>query len=90
MSISVDGIRSEILLRFLSERGIYVSAGSACSSKHADNRVLAAFGLDDRTADSTIRISFSHFNTPEHIDIFVKNLNEGINSLIALKSRQHN
>ena len=90
MSISVDGIRSELLLRFLSERGVYVSAGSACSSKHADNRVLAAFGLDESTSDSTIRISFSHFNTPEHIDIFVKNLNEGINSLIALKSRQHN
>ncbi len=86
MSIAVPGIRSEIMLRFLSERGICVSAGSACSSKHADNRVLTAFGLSDALADSTLRVSFSQENTPEQIDTFVQTLNEGIRSLAVVKT----
>lgn len=86
LSIAVNGIRSEIMLRFLSERKIYISAGSACSSKHADNRVLSAFGLDDKTADSTIRISFSKYNTKQQLEEFVQNLNDGIHSLISAKS----
>ncbi|MGN1121667.1 MAG: cysteine desulfurase family protein [Eubacteriales bacterium] len=90
LSIAIPGIRSEILLRFLGERGISVSAGSACSAKHADNRVLAAFGLEDRIADSTLRISFSHDNTTDELDAFVKNLNEGIRSLTPVKPARHN
>ena len=68
VSIAVPGIRSEILLRALSAKGIYVSAGSACSSKHADNRVLSAFGLSDAIADSTVRVSFSAYTTNDEID----------------------
>jgi len=82
LSISIPGIRSEIMLRFLSEKGIYVSAGSACSSKHANNRVLSAFGLDNRTADSTLRISFSKYNTTSEIDSLCRALSEGSKSLI--------
>ena len=82
LSIAVPGLRSEIFLRFLSERGIYVSAGSACSAKHADNRVLAAFGLPDRIADSTLRLSFSAYNTREECDEFVNALSEGMRTLI--------
>ncbi len=82
VSISVPGIRSEIMLRYLSERGIYVSAGSACSSSHADNRVLSAFGLDDRRADGTLRISFSRYNTAEETEILCKVLAEGQNTLV--------
>ncbi len=82
LSISIPGIRSEIMLRFLSEKGIYVSAGSACSSKHANNRVLSAFGLDDKTADSTLRISFSKYNTTNEIDTLCTALSEGCKTLI--------
>ena len=82
LSISVPGIRSEIMLRFLSEKGIYVSAGSACSSKSADNRVLSAFGIDNSTADSTLRISFSRYNTKEHIVSLSDALKEGNVKLI--------
>ncbi len=82
LSIAVPGLRSEILLRFLSAKGIYVSAGSACSSKHADNRVLAAFGLSDALADSTLRLSFSADNTVEEADMFVAALSDGMNTLI--------
>ena len=81
-SIAVPGLRSEILLRFLSERGIYVSAGSACSAKHADNRVLSAFGLPDKIADSTLRLSFSADNTTAECDAFVKALSDAMQTLI--------
>lgn len=90
ISIAVPGIRSEIMLRFLSERGSYVSAGSACSSKSADNRVLSAYGLENYVSDSTLRISFSKYNTKEQIDKFVLNLNEGIRTLISVKPQKHN
>ncbi len=82
LSIAVPGLRSEILLRFLSERGIYVSAGSACSAKHADNRVLTAFGLPDKIADSTLRLSFSADNTTAECDVFVKALSDAMQTLI--------
>lgn len=85
LSISVPGIRSEIMLRFLADRGIFVSAGSACSSKSKDNRILSAYGLKRDIADSTLRISFSKYNTTEELDKFVLNLNEGISSLISAK-----
>lgn len=82
LSIAVPGLRSEILLRFLSERGIYVSAGSACSAKHTDNRVLSAFGLPDKIADSTLRLSFSADNTTAECDAFVKALSDAMQTLI--------
>lgn len=82
LSVSLPGIRSEILLRFLSERSIYVSSGSACSSNRADNRVLSAFGLDEKIADSTIRISFSKYNTKEQTEILAKALKEANEQLI--------
>lgn len=82
LSISVPGVRSEIMLRFLSERKIYVSAGSACSSKNADNRVLSAFGLDNSRADSTLRISFGIFNNKDDVDALAAALKDGNSSLI--------
>ncbi len=85
ISIAIPGIRSEIMLRFLSSNGIYVSAGSACSSKSADNRVLKAFGLADKIADGTLRISFSKYNTKEDVDALCEYLKEGMKTLIRVK-----
>lgn len=85
VSLTLPSIKSEVMLRFLSAKGIYVSAGSACTSKHRENRVLSAYGLDSRSADCTIRISFCEYNTFEEIDVFVKELENGINSLVSLK-----
>ena len=82
LSVSVPSIRSEIMLRFLSEKGIYVSAGSACSSKNADNRVLTAFGLENKIADSTLRISFDINTKEEEIDLLAHALKEGNEQLI--------
>lgn len=82
LSVSVPGIRSEIMLRYLSDKGIFVSAGSACSSKNADNRVLTAFGLENKRADSTLRISFSKYNTQEEVLQLVKAIDEGNSQLV--------
>lgn len=84
-ALVLPNIKSEVMLRYLSAKEIYVSAGSACSSKHRENRVLAAYGLDSRRADCTIRVSFCEYNTKEEIDCFAKALREGIASLASLR-----
>lgn len=69
VSASIVGIRSEVLLHALEERGICVSAGSACSShKHAQSATLEAMGVERRLMDSTIRFSLSVFTTQEEIE----------------------
>ena len=85
LSLTLPGIKSEVMLRYLSAKGIYVSAGSACTSKHRENRVLSAFGLDFKNADCTIRLSFCEYNTKDEADEFVKALSDGISSLVSQK-----
>ena len=66
-----------MLLHALEERGIYASAGSACSSnKPAVSRTLKSIGLNPRYLDSTLRFSFSVENTLEEIAYTVKTLQE--------------
>ena len=84
-SLTLPSVKSEVMLRYLSAKEIYISAGSACSSKHRENRVLTAFGLDSRSADCTIRVSFCENNTEKEIDVFVEALRDGIRSLAALR-----
>ncbi len=68
-SVSVRGIRSEVLLHALEDRGIYVSAGSACSArKPQPSATLKAIGLEKELLESTLRFSFSVFTTAEEID----------------------
>lgn len=69
ISLTVQDVRSEVLLHALEQNGIYVSAGSACSS-HKKNRVsptLTAMGLSAKEAESTIRISTGIKNTEEEM-----------------------
>ena len=69
VSLSVRGIRSEVLPHALEDRGIYVSAGSACASnKPQTSATLKAIGLERDLLDSTIRFSFSIFTTKEEIE----------------------
>lgn len=69
VSVSVEGVRAEVLLHALEDRQVYVSAGSACSSnKPAVSRTLKAIGLAPALLDSTIRFSFCAENTMEEID----------------------
>lgn len=69
VSVSFEGIRSEVLLHALEEKGIYVSAGSACSSnKPAVSRTLQEIGVKKEYLGSTLRFSFSFETTEEEID----------------------
>ena len=69
VSVSVEGVRAEVLLHALEDKGIYVSAGSACSSnKPAVSRTLKSIGLKQELLDSTVRFSFSVETTKEEID----------------------
>ncbi len=69
VSVSVSGVRAEVLLHALEDREIYVSAGSACSSnKPAISKTLQAIGLKSELLDSTVRMSFSIHTTVEEID----------------------
>lgn len=77
VSISFDQVRSEVLLHALEERGIYVSAGSACASnKPAVSDTLKAIGLKKNYLESTIRFSFSTYTTMEEIDYCIQSLKE--------------
>ncbi|NLL76660.1 MAG: cysteine desulfurase [Clostridiales bacterium] len=69
VSVSVRGIRSEVLLHALEDKGIYVSAGSACAArKPQPSATLKAIGVEKDLMESTIRFSFSVFTTADEID----------------------
>ncbi|MCI9127561.1 MAG: cysteine desulfurase [Eubacterium sp.] len=77
VSASFGGVRSEVLLHALEDRGIYVSAGSACSSNRPSiSRTLKAMNIEKDLLGSTIRFSFSEFNTKEEIDYCIGQLKE--------------
>ena len=80
VNISVPGIRSEIMLHFLENRGIYVSSGSACALG-AKSHVLAAMGYDSSRIDSAVRISFGRETEKEDIDELVAALKDAMNTL---------
>lgn len=83
VSLTLPGIRSETMLHFLSEKGIFVSAGSACSSHaHGPSGTLLAFGLSPADADRTLRVSFGSQNTVDDIDRLADALRDGIGRLV--------
>ncbi len=77
VSLSFDGVRAEVLLHALEEKGIYVSAGSACASNHPHTSdTLTAIGIPAEHLDSTLRFSFSVMNTEEDADAAAAALEE--------------
>lgn len=77
VSVSFSGIRAEVLLHALEERGIYVSTGSACSSNHpAISGTLKAIGVKPELLDSTVRFSLSVDSTREEADYVLEQLAE--------------
>ena len=77
VSASFEGVRSEVLLHALEEKGIYVSSGSACSSNHPGvSSALKGIGVKPELLDATLRFSFSVLNTPEEIDYAIEALKE--------------
>ena len=77
VSVSFSGVRSEVLLHALEDKGIYVSSGSACSSNHpAVSGTLKGIGVKRELLDSTLRFSFGRFNTLEEVDYCIETLKE--------------
>ena len=77
VSVTIEDVRSEVMLHSLEEYGIYVSAGSACSSnKPAPSRTLQGIGLPKQKLESTIRISFCVNTTEEEVDYAVEKMKE--------------
>ena len=75
ISVGFAGIRSEVLLHTLEDKGIYVSSGSACASNHpAVSGVLRSIGAAQEYLDATIRFSMSEFTTKEEIDYTLETL----------------
>ena len=76
-SISFVGVRAEVMLHALEDKGIYVSSGSACSSnKSKESAVLTAIGLDKKRLESTLRFSFAEENTEEEVDYTVDTIKQ--------------
>ena len=76
LNASFLGARSEVLLHALEDKGIYVSAGSACSShKRAASATLTAIGCSKAETESAVRFSFCEYTTEEEIDETLKALN---------------
>lgn len=77
VSAGIEGIRSEVLLHALEERGVYVSSGSACSSNHPGiSSTLQAIGVKRELLDATIRFSLSVNTTEEELRYAVEQLKE--------------
>ena len=80
LNISAGRVRSETMLHFLEERGVFVSSGSACA-KGKPSHVLGAMGIDRDRADSALRISFSKLNTKADVDALCEGIAEGLGTL---------
>jgi len=77
LNVSFSNIRSEVLLHYLEIERIFVSTGSACSSKkNTHSHVLQALGMMPERIDGAIRFSFSVFNSIEEIDVVINTLKE--------------
>lgn len=82
LSVSFTGVRGEVLLHALEEKEIYVSTGSACSSKDTkESHVLKAIGLKPQELQGTIRFSFSKDNTKEEVDYVIEQLQKSLKFL---------
>ncbi len=77
ISLSVEGVRAEVLLHALEDKGIYVSSGSACASNRPHiSETLQAIGTPQAYLDSTIRLSTSVMNTMEDMEAAAQALEE--------------
>lgn len=75
LNLSILGLPSQPILNFMSERNIYISAGSACKMGHR-SPVLTAMGLDSKVIDSAVRISFSRYNTKDEVNLLIDAIKE--------------
>lgn len=88
LNVSFRGVRGEVLLHYLEQKEIYVSTGSACSSKKKGSHVLNAIGLTPDEIEGAIRFSLSDLNTKEEIMKTVEALKESVSDLRMIIGRR--
>ena len=88
LNVTFYGIKGEVLLHYLEQKGVYVSTGSACSSKKKGSHVLNAIGLSSQEIEGAIRFSLSDLNTEEEIKEAVKIVKESVSDLRMIMRRR--
>ena len=82
VSVSIDGVRAEVMLHTLEDKNIFVSSGSACSSnKQSVSSTLKSIGVENKLLDSTVRFSFAVDTTKEEVDYALEIMNDVIPKL---------
>ncbi len=85
LNVSFLGVKGEVLTHFLGMNEIYVSTGSACSSKKGNSRILESMKLKPEEINGAIRFSFSHETTREEIDKAVDILKSSVHQIRKMK-----
>lgn len=88
LNVSFRGVKGEVLLHYLEQKGIYVSTGSACSSKKKGSHVLNEMKLTPVEIEGAIRFSLSDLNTEEDIKSVIPVLVESVNDLRMIMKRR--
>lgn len=86
VNVSFPGVRAEVLVRVMGEKGVYIGTGAACSRGKL-SRVLLESGLDRQLAESAVRISMSTLNTESDIDICAQELKQAVDKLRVFSRR---
>lgn len=81
LNVSFKNVKGEVLLHFLEQKGIYVSTGSACSSKSKGNRILDAINVNKDYIGGSIRISLGCFNNIDEVEYTVSNIKQSVNEI---------
>lgn len=88
LSVSFKDVRGEVLLHMLEDKDIYVSTGSACSSKsNKKSHVLKAIGINDNLIEGTIRFCFSYENINDDIDFVLNEINKFVSDIRKITRR---
>ena len=88
LNMSFLGVRGEVLLHAVMDKGLLVSTGSACSARsRGKNRILSAMGITGERQDGAMRFSFSHFNTVDEADRAAEIIEDSLKFLRRFKRR---
>ena len=85
LNVSFGGVKGEVLTSFLGMYEIYVSTGSACSSRRGNSRIIESLGVPNEQVEGAIRFSFSIDNTVEEVDIVIQKLIECVAQIRMMK-----
>ena len=85
LNVSFGGVKGEVLTSFLGMYEIYVSTGSACSSRRGNSRIIESLGVPNEQVEGAIRFSFSIDNTVEEVDIVIQKLIECVTKIRMMK-----